>query len=304
VGLFGKDPSEPGIRTTATIERVTVTATDNGGEHDTGTKQEVFLTFRFTDEHGTVALQERRMMVGKGAFPPPGSTVDITYQPGRPRSLDYAHMSVRPPDPDVPRGWSAGIFEVEDLGGHRARSPFARRGIDDQRELFRSGQRAQAEVLGVKRGTWEKRGVHQYTFRLRAGDRELEAKAWTPALCVPKPGDVIEIATNGDRVALDSDERYDGPPGQALVFTTPPGVAEQRSQQAASQFAGWTSASVSQAMTNAQRAFGMNVGPVPAPPAPPAADPLDRLAKLGKLRASGAITEEEFAALKAELLAD
>jgi hypothetical protein len=37
--------------------------------------------------------------------------------------------------------------------------------------------------------------------------------------------------------------------------------------------------------------------------ATPAIDPLERIAQLAKLRDSGAITEEEFAAKKAELLA-
>jgi hypothetical protein len=52
--------------------------------------------------------------------------------------------------------------------------------------------------------------------------------------CVPQPGDLIQIAVsdNGSEVALDTDERYDGPPGQALVFTTPPELAAQRPQEA------------------------------------------------------------------------
>jgi hypothetical protein len=44
--------------------------------------------------------------------------------------------------------------------------------------------------------------------------------------------------------------------------------------------------------------------PAPAAPAPPAAeDPLDRLKKLDELRASGALTDAEFEAQKAKLLA-
>jgi hypothetical protein len=41
----------------------------------------------------------------------------------------------------------------------------------------------------------------------------------------------------------------------------------------------------------------------PAPPPPPAPDPIEQLAKLGQLRDSGVLTEEEFAAEKAKILA-
>jgi len=42
----------------------------------------------------------------------------------------------------------------------------------------------------------------------------------------------------------------------------------------------------------------------PAPPAAPSAfDPLDELKKLGELRAAGVLTEAEFAAQKAKVLA-
>jgi hypothetical protein len=84
---------------------------------------------------------------------------------------------------------------------------FARGSLDRQRELFRTGQRAQAEVVNV-----------------------IETRAFVPARCVPQPGDLIQIAVgdNGSDVALNTDERYNGPPGQALVFTTPPELAAQR----------------------------------------------------------------------------
>jgi hypothetical protein len=41
----------------------------------------------------------------------------------------------------------------------------------------------------------------------------------------------------------------------------------------------------------------------PAPPPPAAPDPIEQLAKLGQLRDSGVLTEEEFAAEKAKILA-
>jgi hypothetical protein len=42
---------------------------------------------------------------------------------------------------------------------------------------------------------------------------------------------------------------------------------------------------------------------VAAPPAEPAADPMEQLAKLGQLKEQGVLTDEEFAAQKAKILA-
>ena len=41
----------------------------------------------------------------------------------------------------------------------------------------------------------------------------------------------------------------------------------------------------------------------PAPAAPPAPDPIERLKELGELRDNGVLTEEEFEAQKAKVLA-
>ena len=43
--------------------------------------------------------------------------------------------------------------------------------------------------------------------------------------------------------------------------------------------------------------------PQAAPPPAPQADPLEQLQKLGELKASGVLTDEEFAAQKAKILA-
>ncbi len=57
------------------------------------------------------------------------------------------------------------------------------------------------------------------------------------------------------------------------------------------------------AMRQAMAGGGATVGTAAAPPDPPAsADPLEKIGQLAKLRDSGAITEEEFAAKKAQLL--
>jgi hypothetical protein len=57
------------------------------------------------------------------------------------------------------------------------------------------------------------------------------------------------------------------------------------------------------AMRQSMAGGGATVGTAAASPGPPAStDPLEKIAQLAKLRDSGAITEEEFAAKKAELL--
>jgi hypothetical protein len=234
MGLFRTaDPWQEGIRTSAVVERVVVTATDDSDDHRSAHNQYVHLTFRFTDEHGADTFVERKCKVGIGNIPAPGTGVDVAYMPDKAgESLVFAQRPYRAPDPSIPRGWGAGIFEVPDLGGHRAKAPLARHEVDHQRDLFRRGRRAQAEVLTVTRGAWRKRATSHYTFTLRADGAEVTARAWVPLQCVPQPGDLIEVAIDGDDVALDSDERYDGPPGQALVFTTPPERREQRAGQA------------------------------------------------------------------------
>lgn len=56
------------------------------------------------------------------------------------------------------------------------------------------------------------------------------------------------------------------------------------------------------ARLNAQGGAAVASSPVEAPPAA-AADPLDRLAKLADLHSAGALTDQEFAAEKAKILA-
>jgi hypothetical protein len=298
--LFGKDPWQEGVRASATIERVVATAIDDTDEGGVTKHHEVFLTFQFTDEQGAVLTQEGKFMVG--GVPQPGSIVDVAYIPGKPKAIDYDVFSVQPPDPSVPRGWGAGIFEVEDLGSRRAHSPFARGDIDRKREVFRTGQRMQAEIVSYSRGLWVKRGVHEYTFVLRANGQEFEAKAWTPASCLPQPGDVIQVAVNGSEVVLDSDERYDGPPGQALVFTTPPEIAAERERRAqlgpVADAAGWQQAAAASPMNPFGGGGGMLDMQVSGLKAA-----RDRMGSsyeaairliLDQARASGSITDEDY----------
>ena len=163
---FREDPWKDGVRTTATIERVVVT--DYSRDLSGGGKEpEVHLTFRFTDGQGAAVVHEHRLAVEK--VPAPGSIVDIAYMPNKLDTIDYDRQTVRPPDPDVPRGWSAGIYEVEDLGTHRSGSLEERREIDAQRELFRTGRRARAEVVGMHDGDWRvgRRNESEMVFTLR-----------------------------------------------------------------------------------------------------------------------------------------
>ena len=231
--LFGRKMDREGIRTVGTIERVVVTERGQnatGLEHAVDSSLVVYLMCRFTDQHGVVRTQETETSFHTQHIPPPGGEIELRYMPKDPTK--FHTYSTGRPDPNVPRGWGAGIFEVEDLGGHHAKSLLARRTLDRQRELFRTGQRAQAEVVNVTcvDPLDVKRGVLEFSLALRAGGRDIETRARVPARCLPQPGDRIQIAVSADgsEVALDTDERYDGPPGQALVFTTPPEVAAQR----------------------------------------------------------------------------
>jgi hypothetical protein len=120
VRRLGKNPWKSGVRTTATVERVHVTdqrESELNGFPSQGTDHSVVhLTFRFRDEHGAEVIQPRRCLITLNYIPAPGSRVEIAYLPGKPDKLEYDERSIRPPGRDVPRGWSAGTFAVDDLG--------------------------------------------------------------------------------------------------------------------------------------------------------------------------------------------
>jgi hypothetical protein len=73
--------------------------------------------------------------------------------------------------------------------------------------------------------------ARQYSLTLRVGEREVIAEPWLPGMAVPEVGSRIKVVIGADVVALDTDERYDGPPGQAIVWTPPPEVLTQRRQE-------------------------------------------------------------------------
>jgi hypothetical protein len=267
--LLGKDAWKSGVRTTATVERVHVTnlRESHDGSQDAD-HMVVILTFGFRDEHGADVTQARRCPIA-ASIPVPGSSVDIAYFPGKLGKLEHDRRSVRPPDREVPRGWGAGIFAVEDLGelpkalfdSLAQNLPTPRGGglgrrligslvgdlapvpvdddpaeIDAQRELFRTGAPTTATVTAVG-NTRRRRGsnIWEQAMALQTADGSLEATAFVANTA--RPGDEIKIVVSpdGSRVALDSDERFTSArTAQGLVFTPPPaapGSTESTSEQ-------------------------------------------------------------------------
>jgi hypothetical protein len=228
VGWFGSksaklDPWRDGVQATATLERVHATGAmrrARGGAVDLDIRQ-MFIVFRVTDPGGSELVVERELW--KGQVREPGSTVPVAYLPDDVAgSLDYDHNSVRSPDREVPRGWAAGFFEVEPLGTRCAVPPDP--ALAQERELFRTGRRAEATVLGHQiHALGGNQGNLRCTLELRVGGSDIETDVQTFPGWVPNPGSHIQIATDagGSTVALDTDERYYGPPGRLLVYSWP-----------------------------------------------------------------------------------
>jgi putative oligomerization/nucleic acid binding protein len=86
----------------------------------------------------------------------------------------------------------------------------------------------------------------------------------------------------------------------AVVAGTATAVSGRVQRRQAEKFAGrdaQIAADREQAYNDQQQAAA------PPPPAPPAADPIQKLKDLADLKAQGVLTEEEFAAQKAKILA-
>ena len=86
----------------------------------------------------------------------------------------------------------------------------------------------------------------------------------------------------------------------AVVAGTATAVSGRVQRRQAEKFAGrdaQIAADREQAYNDQQQAA------TPPPPAPPAADPIQKLKDLADLKAQGVLTEEEFAAQKAKILA-
>jgi hypothetical protein len=230
--LFHKDdPWQDGARATATVERVAVTTEYRAASHsgDDRGEQKLYLTFAFTNAQGQPVYQEDQFWLWPVDIPRPGSIVDVAYTDAH---IAFDIHTVRPPDPGVPSGWSGGVFAIENIGSHVV--PADDR--DRERELFRTGTRAQGQVVSFTNGMWDKFGAVEYTFTLQGGTTTFQAQAWLVQGCMPQAGDVIQVAVSADgtEVALDTDERYTGGPGRALVWTVPPDIAAQRAEKAKS----------------------------------------------------------------------
>ena len=65
----------------------------------------------------------------------------------------------------------------------------------------------------------------------------------------------------------------------------------------------WQNQAEAEAYEQQQAAAAYQPPPAPAPAAPSQEDKLDQLKQLGELKAAGVLTEEEFAAQKAKILA-
>jgi hypothetical protein len=343
MALFGPNPWKKGVHATATIERVMVNPlSSNTNDWDNEKIYKTYLTFRFTDAAGSEVTVERHFRLARQYLP--GSTVGVAYMPGEiENSLDADFKTAVPPGAAVARGWSAGAFEIEDLGTHHSGDTVD--GLQAERELFRNGRRTRATVTSAdaeRQGVDDKRGSARYLLALALDDGSMfTRRIWIPDGCGPNPGDLIEVAvgTDGSTLALDTDERYDAPPGRALVFTPWVGPPDRNPALPVDANAARIEAGATQAQATAQQMlhdelaraeamhasgqlpddafmtakatiesslarFAPSLAPVAAAAAAPddGGDAVAKLQQLAELRAAGALTEEEFAAAKAKVL--
>jgi hypothetical protein len=236
-----------GVRAAATIERVVITdrresreglrARDGSGSiHPI-----VALIFRVAVAGAPEVICERRLEFPTAHIPAPGTTVPVSYAPGlASTTIDVVRETGgvlvtdlwEPPDPSVPRGWSGGVFDVPALGSEGG-FPLSGHGIEADRELFRTGRRTTARIVAsantgeTEQTAWER----VLKLKLEVDGREVEVTTWTPGAIWPDTGDLIEVAStsDGSRLALDTDERWDGLPGRALVFRTGGALAAEPS---------------------------------------------------------------------------
>jgi Short C-terminal domain len=267
-----------GIHAIATVERVVVADREQRGS---GLEQwAVYLSLRLADENGVESVIERRLLFRGLAIPPPDTVVRVAYLPGRMAdTLDLVRNDAggpivdpaQQPDPPAPRGWGAGVFDVEDLGS-RGSFPLHGDGIDEDRELFRAGPVQDGEIVGAKdTGSIRMTSVKRELV-VRAGGVDHEVEAWTPRSIWPEIGARLKVVVSPDRsrVALDTDERWSGAPGRALVFTNPPDPTLQENPELAA------------ALDDHGRA---------------------ELAALGKQHAAGRVSDAQFEMMKQRLAA-
>ncbi len=325
VGFFGGDPWKTGVQATAAIERVCVTRWDHDSHHNDRSSQEVFLAFAFVDQDGQTVLQERKWFMVD--IPPPGTLVDIAYFAGKVDKVDYDQRSFRPPDPSVPRGWGAGVYEVPDVGTRRPETHDSSLATD--RELFRSGRPVEAQVIGVEHDEMDRHGAYGHVLTLEAEGRQFITTVRMPLACAPPEGAGIKMVVGAvGAVALDTDERFYGPPGRALVFSQPPdgyqprardpkqpqadmavrtsnnlqGAAAQQQEMILTQIQQLEAMREAGQMTDAafESTRAALLSQIRGPDAASAPNS-DRLARLEAARAAGRITDHQFEQMKAAL---
>ena len=150
--------------------------------------------------------------------------------------------------------------------------------MERERRLFETGERATAVIEAVQTTGMVVNDLNAQT-RVTVRVEPRHGQPWTvtrkmliPFTAMPRTGDVIEVAfdpANREEVAFETDWRMDTAGGHALVTRRP--AAEP--------------------------------APAPAPATPPATDLLANLELLQRLREDGTLTDEEFEAQKARLLA-
>jgi hypothetical protein len=165
------------------------------------------------------------------AYPPaPGSRVDISYLPDDiDGSVDFDHDHVLPPDQSEPRGWSGGVFEIPAAGPY----PPVKQDSDlnKERRLFQAGPQREAIVTHRSFGVLlERHGTVKCTLRMLVDSAEYEKEFWVDPELAPDVDDQVQVvvSADGSQVALDTDERYYGPPGRCVVWTVPAEVQAMR----------------------------------------------------------------------------
>ena len=153
--------------------------------------------------------------VATAAVPVPGQRLLGLDDAGDPRTA--------PGDGHAPRGWGAGQFDVRRDPRTRERwTPAATRRLEQERALFRAGPVETARVLAVEPDGVVADAMLRTVLRLAVGDAEVTATRYLPGGGLPPVGATLLVVRGpGGAVALDSDERFDGPPGRALVWLPP-----------------------------------------------------------------------------------
>lgn len=238
----GKDAAAPAApQVLATIERVYVAG---AGQVNYRTHLiayvDLWLRLCFPGRDSAPVTCDVAIRSIESTVPVPGQRIRVTEDPSARGGLRLDVDDLRngrhrlhlgPLDPGVPRGWGAGIFAVEPWE-HRSREPDAE--LARERELFRAGTPQRATVVasvghGFGFTLFSPFLISELT--LAVGGAQHTLKRRFPGKSAPQIGDeLLAVVAPDGSLALDHDERFDGPPAHALVFTTPAAVAAERAK--------------------------------------------------------------------------